>query len=108
MNPITLFYTIVRNSKNILEAAGVLYVTLNKVLEILNFLETKSNDTKLGKILEQYLPVLISVITKIVNMFTKYGKYVGFVAPATVQSDGADEDELKKHLLDLSDKLDKY
>jgi hypothetical protein len=41
-------------------------------------------------------------------MFTKYGKYVGFVAPATVQSDGADEDELKKHLLDLSDKLDKY
>ena len=108
MNSITLFYTLLRNSKNILEASGVLFITLTKVLEILKLLQSKSNDTKLGKVLDQYLPVVISVIEKILGMFTKYGKYIGFVAPVVESQAEEDEEELKNHLLDLSKMLDKY
>jgi uncharacterized membrane protein len=111
MNSISLFYALIKNSKKIVEASGVIYVTLTKVLEILKLLESKSNDTKLGKILDQYLPVVISVIEKILGIFNKYGKYIGFVAPAAVpvsaQSE-SDEDDLKDHLEDLSKMLDKY
>ena len=112
MNSISLFYTLIKNSKKIVEASEVIYVTLTKVLEILKLLESKSNDTKLGKILDQYLPVVISVIEKILGIFNKYGKYIGFVAPifavpVSTQSE-SDEDDLKNHLVDLSKMLDKY
>lgn len=108
MNSITLLYTLIRNSKKILEASSVLYITLTKVLEILKLLESKSNDTKLGKVLEQYLPIVISVIEKILGMFVKYGNYIGFVPPVVESQSEENEEELKNELLDLAKMLEKY
>jgi hypothetical protein len=80
-------YQIASNLGQIQAIISATFLSIVKTADILEYVLAQSTDTKLGKVVNQYLPPVISILSKVRDIILKYGKYVGFeetVSPQTV------------------------
>ena len=82
--------TLVKNLDNIRLVVGATYTAVVKTLAVLVFLQGQANDTKLGVVLEKYLPTIILLLSKVKEVFEKYGKYIGFTPPVDALAESVD------------------
>lgn len=68
---------IFRNLSQIKAVVETIYVSIVKTKSILEFITTQLNDTKLGKVLADYVPSTISLLDKVIQVFEKYGEMIG-------------------------------
>lgn len=101
---ISKIITFFKNKEKISLAVATIYDSVRTVIDTLEFIEKETNDTKLGKTLQQYLPNVLSVLGKIREIIEKYGKYVGFV-PSNVETQG--EKDHGQALKDSAQRLNK-
>lgn len=103
--------------KNFDTIKGVLtqvYTAISKTVSVLSYIETQITDTKLGNLLSDYLPKIIDILVKIVNIFQKYGGIIGLILPAfaakKLSADEVDNElkEAKDTLDSIADSLDKF
>jgi len=108
---LTAAFKIVSNLDKITSVVTVAYSALVKLLSVLAFIEQQINDTKLGTVLEKYLPPVITTLRKIKSLVEKYGELFGVVPqPETVVQSLEDVDleaDLKKSIDELNDLLNK-
>lgn len=102
-------YKIITNFAAIRDAISTIYTVVIKTANVVAYLETQINDTKLGTIVAQYLPLIKSVLTKIQSIIEKYGALIGITvtAPVAAKSDEDHEKALKDALNDLDELLKK-
>ena len=98
-------YQIASNLGQIQVAVAAAFVSIIKTADILEYILKQTTDTKLGKIVDQYLPPVIAILNKVKDIIIKYGKFVGFdMENISVQ---AKEDEISlKELDELKKQLD--
>jgi hypothetical protein len=101
------FFAIFKNLDKIKDVLNTSYTALVKVHTALVFIESQTNDTKLGKLVSEYLPKTIEVTGKIKEIFEKYGPLVGLDIGAVAQS-FINEGTLVAELKQSSRELDKY
>jgi hypothetical protein len=101
------FFSIFKNLDKIKDILNTSYVALVKVHTSLVFIESQTNDTKLGKLISEYLPKTIEVTGKIKELFEKYGPLVGLQVEVVAQS-FINEGTLVAELKQSSRELDKY
>jgi len=70
-------FSLAKNLVKIKDAVNVVYIAIVKVLQALVFIESQLGDTKLGQLLETYIPKIIEVLTLVKELIEKYGKYIG-------------------------------
>jgi hypothetical protein len=68
---------IVKNFGKIKIVVNNVYSAISKTLDALEFVLKQTNETKLGKTLQKNLPVVISVLSKVKQVFEKYGPLLG-------------------------------
>jgi len=83
---LTASFAIFKNLGKIKEVLNVAYTAVVKLHAVLVFLDSQTNDTKLGKVLEGYLPKTVETLEKILEVFKKYGKYIDLDTTAVAQS----------------------
>lgn len=100
-----LAFSIAKYAVNIKMVLESVYNVINKLVPVLGVIDTQTQDskeTKLGKIIQQFLPVVQTAVNKIKQVIEKYGPLVGF--ETTVYSQ-ANEDA-HQALLDALKELD--
>jgi len=97
-------YKIITNLSAIRDAISTIYNVVVKTTNVIAYLETQINDTKLGTIVAQYLPLIKSVLTKIQTIIEKYGSLIGITVTAPVAAKSNEDHE--KSLKDALDALD--
>jgi hypothetical protein len=70
-------FSLSKNLSKIKEVVNVAYVAIINIIQALAFIETQLGDTKLGILLENYIPKIMVILTKVKELIEKYGKYVG-------------------------------
>lgn len=85
-NKFSNFFAIFKNLDKIKDILNTSYVALVKVHTSLVFIESQTNDTKLGKLVSEYLPKTIEVTGKIKEIFEKYGPLFGLDLGVVAQS----------------------
>lgn len=101
-------FSVVKNLANIKDIASVVYVAVAKLLVTLVFIQGQVTDTKLGKVLEKYLPKSVEVLEKIKALFEKYSKIIGLNLTVAAQSIISEEtllEELERSSSELDAKL---
>ena len=83
---LTSSFAIFKNLGKIKEVLNVAYTAIVKLHTVLSFLDAQTNDTKLGKVLEGYLPKTVETLEKILEIFKKYGKYIDLDTTVVAQS----------------------
>lgn len=71
-------YQIASNLGQIQAIVTAAFVSIIKTADILQYILKQTTDTKLGKVVDQYLPPVIAILNKVKDVIIKYGKYVGF------------------------------
>jgi hypothetical protein len=99
-------FFLAKNLAKIKDVVNVSYVAIVKTLQSLAFIETQLGDTKLGLLLENYIPKIIEVLTKVKELIEKYGKYIG-VTPVTPVAGTLSEVSLQQSLAELDGALKK-
>ncbi len=99
-------YQIASNLGQIQAIISAAFLSIVKTADILEFILKQTTDTKLGKIVDQYLPPVIDILNKVKAIVLKYGKYIGFEETVSPQNEtetlSLDElEELKKQLDEL-------
>ena len=96
--------SLLKNLGKITEIINASYIAIVKIIATLQFIQNNVNDTKLGNKLDQYIPKINGLLTKVKEIIEKYGKYINFVPPvessATIQSESILK-ELDKSFKDL-------
>jgi hypothetical protein len=95
-------YKVVSNLGQIQVVVTAAFVAIVKTADILAFILAQTSDTKLGKVVDEYLPPVITILDKVKGIILKYGKLVGFEG-GIVASQG---DNLLADLKDLDKSLD--
>lgn len=96
-------YKIVSNLAQIQVAIGTAFVAITKTADILAFILEQTTDTKLGTVVKEYLPPVISVLGKLKDLILKYGPFIGFTPETLTETQS--EDKLKE-LKELTKSLD--
>lgn len=96
LNKLSQLFSFFKNLDNIRLAVSTVYDSVNSVLDVLRFIEIETNDTKLGKTLQQYLPNTIATLQKVKDIIIKYGKFVGYTP--TVEGQDNDKEEFNSQL----------
>jgi hypothetical protein len=92
-------YKVVSNLGQIQVVVSAAFVAIVKTADILAFILAQTSDTKLGKVVDEYLPPVIAILDKVKGIILKYGKLVGF--------DGGAVASQSENLLDDLKNLDK-
>jgi ferritin-like metal-binding protein YciE len=79
-------FIIFKNLGKIKEVLNVAYTAVIKLHTVLTFLDSQTDNTKLGKLLDGYLPKTVEVLEKIIDIFKKYGKYIDLDTTVVAQS----------------------
>jgi hypothetical protein len=101
---LTLAYKIATNVANIKNVLESIYNVIIKTSAIVDFSAEQlkdSKETKLGKVLAQYVPIVQTALTKIKEVIEKYGVFVGFETQVYAQSDEDLTKSLKDALVEL-------
>lgn len=104
LNKLSNILSIFKNLDKIKEVLNTTYLAIVKLHTALVFIESQTNDTKLGKTLSEYLPKAIEITEKIKELFEKYGSFIGLDAGVVAQSlinEGTLSGELKQSSRDL-------
>lgn len=98
---------IVKNRDKIKKVVNETYSAIVKTLDALEFINKQVNDTKLGRLLQQYLPQIITVLTKVKEIFEKYGPFFGLevVEPQQLKTEQNLSDSLTTVELKLNEIL---
>lgn len=103
---LTSSLSIFKNLDKIKEILSSAYFAIVNTLATLTFLENQLNDTKLGTILKNYLPKTIEVLSKIKQIFEKYG-YLANLKIST-EAQAISEENLLQQLTHSSKQLDEF
>jgi hypothetical protein len=98
---------IVKNRDKIKKVVNETYSAIVKTLDALEFINKQVNDTKLGRLLQQYLPQIITVLSKVKEIFEKYGPFFGLevVEPQRLETEQNLSDSLTTVELKLNEIL---
>ena len=97
-------YQIASNIGQIQAIVAAAFLSIVKTADILEFILKQTTDTKLGKVVDQYLPPVIDILNKVKTIILKYGKYIGF--DETVSPQTATEALSLDELAELNKQLD--
>lgn len=102
-------FKIVSNLDKITSVVTTAYTALVKLISVLAFIEGQITDTKLGDVLEKYLPAVLTTLRKIKELVEKYRNLFGIVPKPEVVSQGADDlhADLEKSIAELDELLSK-
>jgi uncharacterized membrane protein len=93
--------TNVAKIKNVLES---IYNVIVKTSAIIDFTAEQlkdSKETKLGKVLSQYVPIVQTALSKVKEVIEKYGVFVGFETQVYVQADEDLTESLQDAIVEL-------
>ena len=98
------------NFDKIKSVVAASYDAIKKVLAVLQYLGTQvTSDSKLGEVVVKYLPLVVTVLTKILSAADAYGGILGIVANAPVaasaQLEPVSPDKLHEDLLNSLNNL---
>lgn len=96
LSKLSNIFAIFKNLDKLKGIAQSSYLIIIKVLALLQFLDTESDDTPLGAKLDKYLPAAISALSKVKEYADKYGSYVGITPTAVALSKETPEQILKE------------
>lgn len=98
---ITKGFKIAGNIKNIQDTVTTVYGVVSKTEDVLGFVNKQANsNTKLGKIVEQYVPSISAVLGKIKNIIEKYAPILGIVLAQANTNEKVESEEQAKQVLD--------
>jgi len=97
--------SIFKNLGNITSHVKEFYVAIVKILTCLNVIQSEVNNTKLGKTLDKYLPVVIDSLETVKGIIEKYDNLIGLDVQATAQTLNISEDNLLYELSNTNKSL---
>ena len=94
---ITGAFAIFSNLGKIKLVASSSYTVVVRLLAVMKFIQTQITDTKLGEVLDKYMPAVINALETVKSLAEKYGAVLGITPAIVAQSvSGSDlEGELK-------------
>jgi hypothetical protein len=99
---ITSAFAIFSNLGKIKLVASSTYTVIVRLLAVMKFIQTQITDTKLGEVLDKYMPATINALETVKNLAEKYGAVLGITPAIAAQSVGSDlEAELKASVQSL-------
>lgn len=92
------YLAVFKNLNKIKQVVPEFHFALVKTISCLVFIQSETNNTKLGKTLEKYLPVVIEILEKIKTIIENYGPLLGITVGAELQNINISEDTLLEEL----------